>query len=823
MGTGPPSKLIDSPIALDDFDALRHATSTDLAKHLTGLGPHYTAYARAVLDHAIDGPLLCSLGYHDLPLVLSTLGMSDPLHVRDMAVFYHHFKAAQPRADGDGKPPDKIAATAEDNQAVALTVDTPKQDPLDSQSPDNAKAESRPHEELPRHVKPVVRARTQQNLSSPSKAKMAPPLLATRSKSEASLGRATRECEYQAYFSYAAGTDRHGHGMKKRVGAIHAALVAKYERTNDRHPNTCRGLVVWFDSEKTAASSKLIVDGMTQAAAVVVFLTRTYMNQVNSDGIMATCQTEFTLALRDHTMSHMVFCVLDDDMLRYVMILSLSESESSASQDNLTGEFRELAGDASCMDFTDPAHLAVACDDLANAIRHLDGHRDPVVVPDDLSRRGASWLVRLLRQPPPSTDVCEDVLHAMVVLAMQTKLADKMVVKGALPLLLGRLQPGATSGTCWNQMRQSRWNQIRGSDSTSTIPYPSSARTIARGLDLTLLVLKLLARSNAVARRKAVTIVQDLRLWPRVVDLLTVGSDVTKENTAGWLRNLMASGQVHLGDEMKLPLRQCIDQLLLLFVLGSYNQQFEAASALRAIASNRDFHLLLVQADCIAVCLAQFTNPDVDDGLRDSTALILRSLSASEASQREIGVHGGVEAFLTLLETGSLFQREVSATALSWLMEIEENRLALLNDGGIPVFLRYMTQGHAFIRQQAINALGKLAHHSNFHDALADAGAFKPTLAVLQDGTDAQRTVACQILHSIASTDKLGDMGAAIPLLVAIYTDGKHAQQKCMAGAILANLRHIPQFDKMLAKVLDDDAIQQTSDNDIHDTRLNVS
>ncbi|ETW05469.1 hypothetical protein H310_03232 [Aphanomyces invadans] len=709
MGAGLLSKPAD--VASVSYEAIRVAPSSEVAQWFENLGNEFHEYATATLSHGIDGPLLRSLGASDLPLVLESLGVTDPLHVRLVATFFQQFKTAQ--------------RAAERPEAVAVEHHTVKPSPRQN----------------PMMTKQVPFRKT--TLAMPSPHKHPPHSRNVRSKSEAFVSLPIPSSDYQAYFSYVVGPDENGHPIKDRVGAIHAALISK-------------GVVVWFDSEKAVSSPKLIDQGLLHSSVVVVFLTRSYMNQVNGDGVLASCQYEFTMALRHQTMSHMVFCVLEEDMMRY---------------DSLTGEFRELAGDAACMDFTDDSFLDEACNELAETITRLDATKDQFSQPNDVARWGVTALVRFLKQPTTPPELIDEILHALVMMSLQSRLADKMVTKGILPLLLTMIK-------------------LRHHNSMTD-----------RGVELLLLNLKILARTNAVTRRKTTTLVHEMGLLPDFMDLLKDGPGATKENTAGMLRNMFCAGErmAALPDVTTSEhFKTCVATFLSMLVHGNVNQQYEAASALSAFAAHRDFQTLIVRANGIRICLAQVMQADLNECVRDHVAMILRFLSGTEGNQREIGAEGGVEAFLTLLESGSTCQRETSAGALNWLMECEDNRCILAGDGGVPTLLKFMKSDTTlFISQQAINALSKLAHHSHYHSDLAAAGALEPCLAVLETGVDGQKTAAAHILSAIASTDLIDGMIKAIPITVKLFHRGSTVQKR-LAVDVLSKLCRRKQFKQTI-------------------------
>ncbi|RHY60144.1 hypothetical protein DYB30_012774, partial [Aphanomyces astaci] len=465
MGVGLLSKPAD--VAAINYDDIRVAPSTEVAQWFDSLGHDYHEYATATLDHGIDGPLLRSLSSSDLPILIEALGVTNPLHVRLVATFFHQFKFAQRTAERPEPSP------AEQHQHQHTFK--PKGMPMAA-----------------KHYTPFRKT----TLAVPSPSKQIQHTKTIRSKSEAFISVPVVCSDYQAYFSYVVGPDDNGNPIKDRVGAIHALLIAKFVSLS--------GIVVWFDSEKAVPSPKLIDQGLLHASVVIVFLTRSYMNQVNGDGVMAASQYEFTMALRHQTMSHMVFCVLEEDMMRY---------------DSLTGEFRELVGDAACMDFTDDSFLDEACDELVETINRLDSTKDDFAQPNNVARWGVSALIRFLKQPTTPPDFIDEILHALVTMSLQTRLAEKMVTKGMLPLVLNMLklhQHNSTSGTTSIKLQ---WKLLM------------------------LLLLKVLARTNAVSRRKTISLVQDMALLPVFLDLLKDGRGAAKENAAGMLRNIFGAGE----------------------------------------------------------------------------------------------------------------------------------------------------------------------------------------------------------------------------------------------------------------------------------------
>ncbi|KAF0687870.1 Aste57867_20457 [Aphanomyces stellatus] len=509
--------------------------------------------------------------------------------------------------------------------------------------------------------------------------------------------------EYQVYLAYAAGKDCLGRSMKERVGAIYTSLLAK-------------GLVVWFDADKTTACSKMIEHGILHSNVVVVFLTRAYMNQVNSDGLLDTCQHEFSLALSRQTMSHIVLCVMEEDMRRY---------------DSLAGEWRVLVGDSECLDFTDESLLELACNELAEKILHLDAHPDKPDAPNAAALAGVKGMIKLLKDPSTPRASCVIILRRFVGLAMLPEFADKMVKKGLLPLLVRSISVMPIGGTM-------------------------------------------------------------------------VGDGNTKELAAGLIRNLFAGGSIKAFEKNEW-FEELVKSLLTIFMDGTSVQQYESGSAIGAIALNKEYHPIIVKEGGIHVCIAQLMSRRTIEGVRDKAALILRCLSATEANQREIGLEGGVEAFLKLLQNGTQFQRETSSAALNWLMEVQENRTILVKERGIRTLLNYVVRGQKFVRQQAISALGKLAPHSEFQVPLAQAGVMGPCIAIMETGNDSQKTAACQILLAVANTEAMANMRESIPCIVKVYLNGTQSQ-KSAAKQVLEQLSRHKDFRHLIVRLVGADS-----------------
>ncbi|KAG9407182.1 hypothetical protein AC1031_001877 [Aphanomyces cochlioides] len=535
-----------------------------------------------------------------------------------------------------------------------------------------------------------------------------------------------QSAEYQVYLAFANSKDSLGRSVKDRVAGIHASLVTKE-------------FVVWFDSEKSLASSKLIDHGVIRSSVVVIFLTRNYMNQVNSDGLLDSSQHEFCLALATQGLSHIILCVMEDGMKLY---------------DNLTGEWRVIVGECECLDFTDEEVLDLACDELATRIRALlDAPNERLMHPCPDVLDNIKDLVRLLKDSLTPRPTCVKIMKELVALAMLAPYADRMVDKGILPILVRALHVD---------------------------------KVTAEKTDLALLLLKIFARTSCIYRRKIITLLESRQLMPLCVQLLVEGESAAKEHTAGLIRNLFSGGSIKAFEKSEY-FQVLVKELLHMFVDGTSIQQYEAGAALSAIACNKEYQPSIVNANGIRICLAKLTSEATIEGVRDKAAIVLRCLSATEANQKEIGMEGGVEAFMTLLQNGTPGQRETASAALNWLMEVQENRSILVKEHGIRTLLNYVVRGQKFVRQQAISALSKLAPHSEFQVPLAQAGVLGPCVAIMETGNDSQKTAACSILLAVASTEAMATMHEAIPSIIKMYNGGT-LSQKNAAKQVLERL-----------------------------------
>ncbi|RHZ01138.1 hypothetical protein DYB35_002013 [Aphanomyces astaci] len=690
MGAGTLSKPSGSTTAEATIDTITNYSAQEIATIVIGFGAAYEPYGAKIVDNGIDGRLMGELGIDEVSSIVQTLGVTNAIHVKKIALFFKSFKEKQLGITLASPPVDSPAISA---ASPARSTGSRK---IRRTSIGHSVEKQQTSEDVLASLRASLATDNKEELSSHdlsrklSKINLQPGALQQQTE-EASERRRTVDAilqqvrqgdtnnvtplEYQVYLAYATGKDSLGRPMRDRVSAIHKSLVAKYV-SNRRHillTNTIvRGLLVWFDADKSVASSKMIDHGVLNSNVVVVFLTRAYMNQVNSDGLLDSNQYEFCQALATQTMTHIVLCVMEEDLKRY---------------DNLTGEWREIVGDSECLDFTDEAFLDVGCDELADKIRTLNAKPR---VPLDMGLSGIKELIRLLKNSLTPRPTCTKVMKRLVGLAMLAPFADKMVAKGILPVLVRSLGTNKVAGGSIKVFEKNEWFQ------------------------------------------------------------------------------------------------ELVKMLVQLLEHGLSSQQYEAGAALGAIALNKEYQPSIVKENGIRVCVAQMTSQSTVEGVRDKSALVLRCLSATEENQREIGIEGGVEAFLSLLQNGTQAQRETSSAALNWLMEVPENRTILVKERGIRTLLNYVVRG----QKQSISALSKLAPHSEFQVPLAQAGVLGPCVAIMETGNDSQKTAACNILLAVASTEAVGNMADTVPSVVKLYNTGT-LSQKTAAKQVLERLcRH---------------------------------
>ena len=100
------------------------------------------------------------------------------------------------------------------------------------------------------------------------------------------------------------------HDWGKELGVDNHERVS---RVNDAMKK--RGLKTWFDSEKMEGNvKKKMISGIENAFCIVAFITKRYMEKVDSDNAEDNCQLEFNYASRRKTARKMVSVVMEARM-----------------------------------------------------------------------------------------------------------------------------------------------------------------------------------------------------------------------------------------------------------------------------------------------------------------------------------------------------------------------------------------------------------------------------------------------------------------------------------------------------------------------------
>ncbi|RYG69961.1 toll/interleukin-1 receptor domain-containing protein [archaeon] len=100
------------------------------------------------------------------------------------------------------------------------------------------------------------------------------------------------------------------HDWGKELGIDNHERVARMNEALKK-----RGLRTWFDSEKMEGNvKKKMIQGIENANCIVVFITKRYMDKVDSDNAEDNCQLEFNYASRRKTAKRMVPVVMEERM-----------------------------------------------------------------------------------------------------------------------------------------------------------------------------------------------------------------------------------------------------------------------------------------------------------------------------------------------------------------------------------------------------------------------------------------------------------------------------------------------------------------------------
>ncbi|ETW05466.1 hypothetical protein H310_03229 [Aphanomyces invadans] len=96
MGAGTLSKPAGEAEGTDvDFDTINKYLASEIAAIVTGFGAAYEPYGPKIIENGIDGHLLSALGIDEVTSIVETLGVTNAIHAKKIALFFKSFKEKQ--------------------------------------------------------------------------------------------------------------------------------------------------------------------------------------------------------------------------------------------------------------------------------------------------------------------------------------------------------------------------------------------------------------------------------------------------------------------------------------------------------------------------------------------------------------------------------------------------------------------------------------------------------------------------------------------------------------------------------------------------------
>lgn len=145
-----------------------------------------------------------------------------------------------------------------------------------------------------------------------------------------------------------------------------------------------------------------------------------------------------------------------------------------------------------------------------------------------------------------------------------------------------------------------------------------------------------------------------------------------------------------------------------------------------------------------------------------------------------------IEAILAVLVGGSEIAKAwaaVALTDLSW--NSPKNKALIAAAGGVPVLVALLQDGTDAPREKAVQVLLSMAR---IDCDISSAGAIAPLVALVQSGSDRQKEKAAGALANLACKNADAKVviasAGAIPALVALIRDGNDAQKTNTAAAL---------------------------------------
>ncbi|ETV76556.1 hypothetical protein H257_09556 [Aphanomyces astaci] len=95
MGAGTLSKPSGSTTAEATIDTITNYSAQEIATIVIGFGAAYEPYGAKIVDNGIDGQLMGELGIDEVSSIVQTLGVTNAIHVKKIALFFKSFKEKQ--------------------------------------------------------------------------------------------------------------------------------------------------------------------------------------------------------------------------------------------------------------------------------------------------------------------------------------------------------------------------------------------------------------------------------------------------------------------------------------------------------------------------------------------------------------------------------------------------------------------------------------------------------------------------------------------------------------------------------------------------------
>ena len=249
-----------------------------------------------------------------------------------------------------------------------------------------------------------------------------------------------------------------------------------------------------------------------------------------------------------------------------------------------------------------------------------------------------------------------------------------------------------------------------------------------------------------------------------------------------------------------------IDPLIKLLRIGNEVQQTNAACTLGDLALDMTNQTAIHECGGIAPLVA-LVRSDIND-LKTEAARALGLLAQHKTNKVAIGKAGAIPPLIAMLGRSSTgAQKTCSVVALGNLATEASNAVAIRKLGGVAplvAMLRPMlgrvpalndshgaSDAYASHTTCAAQTVWTLASDAASRAAIREAGGIPPLVALVKNGTDVQKQVACGALLDLAADETnqvaIRDAGA-IPPLATLVSAGTE-EQKMYASLVLAKLQ----------------------------------